>query len=588
MNIERINKNILIIKKYNQYKNKISVNEYNNALQYLKTLNFNSYEDKVNFIYLLLDLLLNYKKNILFKELIIYTYHFDNIFNIFNLSNYENEYIKFNDYYNCVTLKYENLFNVKNSLIQEEIDKISNISKKYKSICFKIINYNQFNNKYSIYETFSEYNLTETYNIIINSFNNQLIISEPFIINDNNFEKYQEYFKSAIIFLINNEFFINELKNVFDYDITKNIEQNLVFLSDDYKNFIKLHINDIINEYTQDKKILINFLKTNNYIEIRNILNKYLNNKYSLCIPSFNLYPYYVIQDILLFLNNQFAFNCLIKYKYKYYDEYECYHSEKIFSCFVDCKDNYNIYYENFDVKKNCFLNDLIKKHSDIIFDFKYLDYNYLQTLPEEFEKEMSKYSDDARLLIENDECFSLPYYTNSKIFRRNFKTINNKYYYEKNIVSYIKYIDIYPKHLLINSSIDDINALFMYDNRKDLRFYSFNQLILLSNYIRHKYEINIIFPFKFNLKSHKYKLHSFIMIKNINDYNLKFINYKVEYNKELISLIRITNEKLTLNKYNIKNCNEELQEEFNTIYYKDCLKDCLQYKIIFCCYETF
>lgn len=199
----------------------------------------------------------------------------------------------------------------------------------------------------------------------------------------------------------------------------------------------------------------------------------------------------------------------------------------------------------------------------------------------------MSQYSKKERFLIETDEYYYLPpYYTKSEIFRRNFKTINNKYYYEKNIISYVKYIDIYPKHLLVNCPINDINALFMFNNRKDLREYSFNQLILLSNYIKHKYEINIIFPFKLNLKSHKYKLYSFIMIKNISDYNLKFINYKVEYNKELISLIRITDEKLTLNKYNIKNYNEDIQKEFNTIYNKHYLKDCLQYKIIFCCYE--
>ena len=333
---------------------------------------------------------------------------------------------------------------------------------------------------------------------------------------------------------------------------------------------------------------MIYYLKINSFIEIRNILNKHLNNKYSLNIPSFNLYSYYVIQDILFLLNNQFTYNCFLRYKYFYSDEIDYYELNKVFSCIIDCKDDYYMYYENPDIKNNCFLNDLMLKYSKKIFDFKYLDYNYLQSLPDEYEKEMSKYSDKDRLLIEDDEYYQQPYYTKSEIFRRNFKTINNKYFYEKNIVSYIKYIDIYPKHLLINSSIDDINALFMYDNREDLRFYSFNQLILLSNYIRHKYEINIIFPFKLNLKSHKYKLHSFIMIKNINDYNLKFINYKIEYNKELISLIRITDERLTLNKYNIKNYNEDIQKEFNTIYYKDCLKDCLQYKIIFCCYETF
>ena len=581
MDFKEIKENIIILKNYNK-----TEKEFNSALQYLKTLNFNSYEDKVNFIYLLLDLLFDYKKYILFKELLINTYNFNNIFNIFNLSNYEIEYFNYNNYYNCVISNYKNIFDVKDNLIPVEIDKISNIGKKYKSICFKIINYNQFRNEYYIYEIYPKYDLNKIYKMILNLFNNQLIISEPFIINDNNFEKYQEYFKSAIMFLINNEHFMNEIENKFEYDITKNIKHNLVFLSDDYKNFIELHINDIINEYTQDKEKLLSYLKTNNYIEIRNILNKHLNNKYSFCIPSFNLYPYYVIQDILLFLNNQFTFNCLARYKYFYNDEYDCYHSEKVYSCIIDCKDDYNIYYENIDVRNNCFLNDIMKTYNKYTYDFDYLNFNYLQTLPEEFEKEMSQYSDDARMLIENDECFPQPYFRCSKIFRRKFKLINNKYCYKKNILSYIKGLIVYPKHLLINSSIDDVNALFMFNNRNDLRDYTFNQLILLSNYIRHKYEINIIFPFTLNLNYHKYKLHSFIMIKNISDYNLKFINYKVEYNNKLVNLIRITDKKLTLNKYNIKNYNKELQEEFNTIYNKHYLKDCLQYKIIFCCYE--
>lgn len=517
------------------------------------------------------------KKYILFKELIIDIYHFENIFNIFNLSNYENEYIKFNDY--CFnTFKYNKVFDLNNTIIYDEINKINNVNTKYKMSDNNLINITTYN-KYSIYEIEVDkkinYDINTCYNMLINLFNDRLYITKSFIINDNNFEKYQEYFKSAIIFLINNETFMNELEKE---------TSNLNYLSNNSINFPK---NFNIKEFIQDKQKLIYYLKINNFIEIRNILNKHLNNKYSLNIPSFNLYPFCIIQDILFLLNNQFIFNCLLGFNYFYSDEINYYKLNKIFSCIIDCKDDYYMYYENPDIKNNCFLNDLILKYSKKIFDFKYLDYNYLQSLPEEYEKEKSKYSDKERLLIESDEYFQQPYYTKSEIFRRNFKTINNKYYYEKNIVSYIKDVLVYPKHLLINSSIDDINAIFMYDNREDLRFYMFNQLILLSNYIKHKYEINIIFPFKLNLKKYKYKLHSFIMIKNISDYNLKFINYKVEYNNKLVNLIRITDKKLTLNKYNIKNYNEELQEEFNTIYYKDCLKDCLQYKIIFCCYET-
>lgn len=139
MDFEKINKNISIIKKYNQYKNKISENNFNNALQYLKTLNFKSYEDKVNFIYLLLDLLFDYKKYILFKKLIIDIYHFENIFNIFNLSNYENEYIKFNDY--CFnTFKYNKVFDLNNTIIYDEINKINNINTKYKMSDNNLIN----------------------------------------------------------------------------------------------------------------------------------------------------------------------------------------------------------------------------------------------------------------------------------------------------------------------------------------------------------------------------------------------------------------------------------------------------------------
>ena len=574
MDFNKINKKIHIIKKYKS-KNKISENDFKNALQYLKSLNFNTYEDKLNFIYLLIDTILNYKNYDLFKELIINNYHFENIFNIFNFSNYEIEYIKYNDY--CFnTFKYNKIFNINNSIIYDEINKINNINTKYKMSDINLINITI--NSYYIYEIKIDkkikYDINTCYNMLINLFNDRLYTTKSFIINDNNFNKHQEYFKSAIIFLLNNETFMNELEKE---------TYNLNCLSNNSNNFPK---NFNIKEFIQDKQKLIYYLKTNNFIEIRNILNNHLNNKYSLNIPSFNLYSFYIIQDILFLLNNQFTYNCFLRYKYFYSDEIDYYELNKVFSCIIDCKDDYYMYYENPDIKNNCFLNDLMLKYSKKIFDFKYLNYNYLQSLPEEYEKEMSKYNDKERLLIEDDEYFQQPYYIKSEIFRRNFKIINNKYFYEKNIISYVKYIDIYPKHLLINSSIDDVNAIFMYNNREDLRFYSFNQLILLSNYIRHKYEINIIFPFKLNLKNHKYKLHSFIMIKNISDYNLKFINYKIKYNKELISLIRITDERLVLNKYNIKNYNKELQKEFNTIYNKNYLKDCLQYKIIFCCYE--
>ena len=44
------------------------------------------------------------------------------------------------------------------------------------------------------------------YDMLINLFNDRLYITKPFIINDNNFNKYQEYFKSDITFLINNEY----------------------------------------------------------------------------------------------------------------------------------------------------------------------------------------------------------------------------------------------------------------------------------------------------------------------------------------------------------------------------------------------
>ena len=297
MNFKEIKENIIILKNYNK-----TEREFNSALQYLKTLNFKSYEDKVNFIYLLLDLLFDYKNYDLFKELIINIYHFNNIFNIFNLSNYEIEYFKYNNYNNCLNLKYEKIFDLKNNLIYDEINKINNIEIKYEMLKFRIINNNKFINEYDTYEIYTEkHDINKIYKKIINLFNNHLVISEPFIINDNNFEKYQEYFKSAIIFLINNVHFMNEKDNKFERDITENIKYSSKFVSKDYQNFINLHIDNIINEYTQDKEKLYSYLKTKDYIEIRNILNKYLNNKYSFCIPSFNLYPYYVIQDILFF-----------------------------------------------------------------------------------------------------------------------------------------------------------------------------------------------------------------------------------------------------------------------------------------------
>ena len=71
------------------------------------------------------------------------------------------------------------------------------------------------------------------YDMLINLFNDRLYITKPFIINDNNFNKYQEYFKSDITFLINNEYFMNELEKE---------TNNSNFLSNNSNKFLKILI----------------------------------------------------------------------------------------------------------------------------------------------------------------------------------------------------------------------------------------------------------------------------------------------------------------------------------------------------------
>jgi len=53
----------------------------------------------------------------------------------------------------------------------------------------------------------------------------------------------------------------------------------------------------------------------------KNYINNSLNNIYYLEIPRFNIYPFYVIQSILLTLNDKFSEDCIIEYKQKYKDQ---------------------------------------------------------------------------------------------------------------------------------------------------------------------------------------------------------------------------------------------------------------------------
>jgi len=165
-----------------------------------------------------------------------------------------------------------------------------------------------------------------------------------------NLHSFQCFFKAAINFFLNNSSFngffidrniVNKQYNIIEKELIIN-KPKLNELSDFIQTeslggadeFLKYKDNAYIDLYNCFKDMIQNSLnlpeniKNNNlpdkyknieksydnYIKFKNIINSYLSDKYKLGVPGFKIYPFFVIQDILNILKDNFANNCIIEY----------------------------------------------------------------------------------------------------------------------------------------------------------------------------------------------------------------------------------------------------------------------------------
>ena len=476
---------------------------------------------------------------------------------------------------NIINYPFNNLKkNVINELINININNSNNIIKEiHFEIKEKLNHLNNFIDKTNIFNKILN-------NCVIKDINKINLINEKDNINldDTLINKYynnssiqlnQSYFKAAINFFLNNDDFINKVLN----NQINNSNKHLKFYNLIKNIYIKTErvFNDLkrLDQYNKQDKNIDNY-----YIELKEYLNNCFNNIYCLEIPGFNLYPFYVIQSILLTLNDKYSDDCIIEYKQKYKDQKKLY--------ILDCGKNY-------------FLDDI-----QYIHDFKNYSIDYLKL--DKLREEITK----TNGLEEYDDAHTLHY---SKINELSFYKNNDKYCYTNNICNYIlnKNILKYPKNLLIACPIHDINGLYMINNKIKLRDYSYDNEIkndynerisTIISKIKKWYDISIIYPFILNINNNKYYLHSFIILINNELNNNYFVYYKIDY-KEIdfnnenidysnINLLRFDNNKLIINKNNLNTHNTFIQHEYNTLINNNQIKDNLNYKIVFCYYYKF
>lgn len=384
-------------------------------------------------------------------------------------------------------------------------------------------------------------------------------------------QSYQCYFKAAINFFLNNSEFISQIieapNNILS-DLSVTVD-SLKLKGGNYTEFYDL-IKNMYEDDTNNKNI------DNYYIKLKGYINEHLNDKYYLGIPGFKIYPYYVIQDILLMLKDNFCNDCIIEYK----ENYNGIKNSYILNC-----------------EENCFFSDILYILAFNIYSINDLKYDRLQQIIKESEG-LDEYEDANTL------C-------NSDINKINFIYKNNKYYYEDNICNYILQQNIlkYPKNLLIACPIHDITGLLMLNKKICLSHLPFNDEIQnkdnesitsIISKIKKWYEVSIIYPFIINIDNNKYYLHSFINLVNNETITSHFAYYKVDFKNINLNDDNIDYSKIDLLKYdgtkfriNQNNLNKQpffIKNEFNILrhndYNSDFIKDNLSCKIVFCYYR--
>ena len=478
------------------------------------------------------------------------------------------------------------------SLIKEQSNKSNNIIKDLNDKLKKELNYiDNFISNTNFLKRISN----ECYIYVIDSEDNQIIPFNKLIIENNQkfqykfsikkyyhndiLQSYQYYFKAAINFFLNNSEFISQIIDNQNHELSdlSDTVNSLKFNGGNYIEFYDL-IKEMYNENNQNNNI------DNYYIKLKGYINGQLDNKYCLGIPGFKIYPYYVIQDILIMLKDQFSNNCIIEYKNGYK------------SFILNCE-------------QNCFIEDLFFIH----------DYNMYYSIDDLKLDKLKQIIKDCEGIDEYEDSHTL---CDSEINKINFIIKNNKYYIENNICDYIFKSNIlnYPKNLLIACPIHNITGLYMFNNKISFYKYSYNneledkkfennqeknkefneRISTIISKIKEWYEVSIIYPFIINIDNNKYYLHSFINLVNNETITSHFAYYKVDY-KDIdlnddnidysnIDLLKYDGNKFRINQHNLKHYPIFIKNEFNILrhndYNSDYIKDNLSCKIVFCYYR--
>lgn len=89
-----------------------------------------------------------------------------------------------------------------------------------------------------------------------------------------------------------------------------------------------------------------------------------------------------------------------------------------------------------------------------------------------------------------------------------------------------------------------------MLNNQFNLPNFKYEQLQIITKYIKNNYEVNIKYPLDLTLNN-KYKLYYFIIVINNDALNVHFVYYKVDYKNN--GLIRYDDTKIIINENNNK-----------------------------------
>lgn len=291
-------------------------------------------------------------------------------------------------------------------------------------------------------------------------------------------------------------------------------------------------------------------------------------------------------------------FNIIKQYIYEIYQ----YYINKIPYKNIKQKENYlfNLKFNN--KEKYIFLNLLFSFNINIKLPLFFYKITNLLNIDILFNKNKSIIYDDIIHQYLYQKIYNIFNYNiihkdnlyNNKLSLINFKKKNNKYYFNDNILNYIKNLKNTPNNLLIACPIHDVLSCYFLNNKNKFCKWDYDIIKYNIKYLYNIYDIKIFYPYNININHNNYYLHSFIIVVNNEYVDTHFIYYKIDItNNDIFNiykpdLLRYDTTKNRLNNEIInKLCeNNFIKNEYNNIYNNKGIFDNLNYKVVFCYYR--